>query len=341
MPLPPDLQPYGGPLASRWLQRVVAIIAGVRNISNAVWRRMTRGFRVQPRELRILITGATTGIGIATARRLLRETQHRLILTGRGESLHRLREFSGNARVCILPLDVVSAAQRAQVVLAAATHFGGIDVLINNAGITYRSVVEHVTDEERLAQLEVNYLAPMALTRLVLPGMRAQRYGKIINISSVGGMTAMPTMAVYSASKFALEGASESLWYEVKPWGIFVTLVRPGFVHSDGFQKVRLTSAGASALANASDPYHRHYTNMAAFIAALMHLTFYEPNDIAETICEVVAQQNPPLRVAATLDARMFDLLRRVLPSRIYHRLLYAGLPRVWEWGDAKAPPEP
>jgi short-subunit dehydrogenase len=323
--------------SSRLLPRLVSVFAGARNVSNAIWRRLTRRFRNHPHDLRILITGATTGIGLATARALAREGHHRLILTGRASSLERLTEFAELAesdRLCVFPLDVVSTSQRHRVVAAAEARFGGIDVLVNNAGISYRSVVEHVTEDERLAQLEINYLAPMALTRLVLPGMRARRYGKVINISSVGGMTAMPTMATYSASKFALEGASEALWYELKPWGVSVTLVRPGFVHSDGFQKVRFTEQGAQSLSNPSDPYHRHYVNMSAFVEALMQLTFYGPEDVAETICDVIAQKTPPLRVAGTFDARVFDLMRRALPSALYHRLLYAALPRIWEWGD-------
>jgi short-subunit dehydrogenase len=319
---------------STLLSRAVGVVQGLRNMWLAVVRRLTRTKRTRPRELRILITGATTGIGYATAQALVREGVHTLVLTGRASSLARLDAFKHAPRVMVLPLDVTSATDRDAVYVDVEAKLGGLDVLINNAGISFRSVVEHVTEAERLLQLDVNYLAPMALTRLFLPGMRAQQFGKIINISSVGGMTAMPTMATYSASKFALEGASEALWYELKPWGINVTLVQPGFVHSDGFQKVVLSEQGAASLADPRDPYHRHYFNMAAFIEALMSLTFYAPSDVAETICEVIRAANPPLRVPGTLDARVFDIVRRALPRRLYTRLLYAALPRVWEWGD-------
>ncbi len=202
-----------------------------------------------------------------------------------------------------------------------------MDVLVNNAGVSYRAVAEHVTEAERLSQLDANFLGPMELIRLVLPHMREQRYGRIINVSSVGGMTAMPTMSIYSASKFALEGASESLWYEMRPFGVSVSLVRPGFINSDGFRKVRFTAQGQRALADPNDPYHAHYVNMDELIAGLMTLTFYTPRDVAETILEVIEQKNPPLWVAGTLDAQLFDFLRRIIPSGLYHRLLYAACP--------------
>lgn len=178
----------------------------------------------------------------------------------------------------------------------------------------------------------------MALIQLVLPYMRQRRFGHIINVSSVGGMTAMPTMGAYSASKFALEGASESLWYELRPWGVFVSLVRPGFINSDGFKKVQFTEEGVAALSDPTNPYHQHYLNMGDLVSALMQLTFHTPADVAETIVRLIGHRNPPLRVPGTWDALIFDLLRRLLPARIYHRLLYAGLPRIWEWGHTYPP---
>ena len=141
--------------------------------------------------------------------RALRRTRYRVILTARQGSLPRfaLHELSESEHVRIRPLDVTSQEQREAIVEEAANDWGGIDILINNAGVSYRAVVEHVVEEERLAQMNVNFRSPMELIRLVLPGMRQKRGGRIITVSSVGGMMAMPTMAAYSASKFALEGA--------------------------------------------------------------------------------------------------------------------------------------
>jgi NAD(P)-dependent dehydrogenase (short-subunit alcohol dehydrogenase family) len=228
----------------------------------------------------ILVTGATTGLGLALSRLLLEHTASVLVLTARASSLPRLEVEGLMAGERILPmaLDVTDGDQRLAVVEQVTRSHGGIDVLINNAGVAYRSVVEHVTEEERIEQMGVNFRGPMELARLVLPYMRQQRSGRIINVSSVGGMMAMPTMAVYSASKFALEGATESLYYEVKPWGIKVSLIEPGFIHSSSFQKVHYTSLGAHAERDPEDPYYMHYHHMTPFIERMMDLTLATPD---------------------------------------------------------------
>jgi NAD(P)-dependent dehydrogenase (short-subunit alcohol dehydrogenase family) len=323
------LLPQGGVV-----RRLVALLRGLRNSAKAFVRLFGR--RKERREITtILVTGASAGIGLEVAK-LLYLGPHRLVLTARASSLARFAEAGivPGSRVLVLPLDVTIDEERRAAICAVERRWGGVDVLVNNAGLSYRAVSEHVTEAERLCQLDANFIGPMELTKLVLPHMRAQRYGRIINVSSVGGMTAMPTMSIYSASKFALEGASESLWYEMRPFGVNVSLVRPGFINSDGFRKTRFTAQAELALSDRTDPYHAHYVNMDELIEALMTLTFYTPRDVAETILDVIDQKNPPLWVAGTLDAQLFDFLRRVLPAGLYHRLLYAGLPRIWRWGQ-------
>jgi short-subunit dehydrogenase len=163
----------------------------------------------------VLLTGASSGLGLALSKLLCSKASHRLVLTGREPFLPRFAAAGivESENVWLRPLDVADRDQRRAVVAEIDDRVGV--VLINNAGISYRSVVEHVDEEERLKQMNVNFLSPMHLMRLVLPEMRRKRRGKIINVSSIGGMMAMPTMTIYSASKFALEGVSESLWYEV------------------------------------------------------------------------------------------------------------------------------
>lgn len=286
--------------------------------------------------LRILITGASTGIGLALAHDLL-AGRHRLILTARESSLARFAEagIAPSERVWLRALDVTSNEQRRAVVAEANARWGGIDVLVNNAGIAFRSVVEHVIEPDHLAQMDVNYNAPMELTRLVLPRMRAQRWGRILNVSSVGGMMAMPTMSVYSASKFALEGASEALWYEVRPWNIHVSLIEPGFIHSDAFEHVRWTGLSSASKEALSDPYHNHYFYMEGFLTRMMRLSRATPKSVARTVMRTIEAKRPRLRVSATLDAHVFAWLRRLLPRPLYHWALYRSLPRVREWGPA------
>ena len=324
---------------SRILARLVALLRGGNNAARAIGRLITRRRRRERGPRTIFVTGASVGVGLHVARQLL-STEHRLVLTARASSMGRFAKegILASERVLLVPLDVTSAESRKLAVQAAIERFGGVDVLINNAGISYRACAEHVPDEDLTEQLETNFLGPMALIRLVIPSMRARRHGHIINVSSVGGMTAMPTMSAYSASKFALEGASESLWYELRPWGIHVSVVRPGFINSDGFTKVKLTAEGERALVDPRDPYHRHYLNMTDLVGALMRLTFHDAEDVAETVAGLVDDPRPPLWVPGTLDATLFALMRRLLPQPVYLRLLYASLPRIWEWGDALPP---
>ncbi|MCZ6807352.1 MAG: SDR family NAD(P)-dependent oxidoreductase [Deltaproteobacteria bacterium] len=284
----------------------------------------------------VLITGATTGLGLAIARALTK-TDYRVYLTARQSSLPRfdMHQVSESEHVRIRALDVTSAEQRTRIVAEAERDWGGIDILINNAGIAYRAVVEHVTEEERIAQMDVNFRSPMELIRLVLPGMREKLAGRIITMSSVGGMMAMPTMAAYSASKFALEGAHESLWYEVRPWGIKVSLVQPGFIDSDGFQRVRHTPKSDRSKHELAEPYHEHYVNMGPFIERLMKSSRATPDSVARVVLKTMRRRHPPLRVPATLDALGFSILRRILPRNSYHWLLYKMLPKVDTWGPS------
>ena len=243
-------------------------------------------------------------------------------------------------RIWLRPLDVTDAEQRQAVVNEIEREFGAVYALINNAGVTFRAVVEHVSEAERLAQMDINFRSPMELARTVLPAMRARREGRILNISSVGGMMAMPTMAVYSASKFALEGASEALYYELRPFGVHVSLVEPGFIASDAFQKVRYTTLSQGSSDLATDPYHAHYTHMSSFIARVMGLSFATPERVAKRVVHTLLRRHPPLRVAGTPDAMLFDLMRRWLPRRVYHELLYRSLPQISQWGQPQLPSE-
>ena len=287
----------------------------------------------------VLVTGATTGIGLALARRLIRGGQ-RVVLTGRPSSLPRLADagIAESERVWVLPLDVADPLSARRAIADVTARWGGVDVLINNAGVSYRAVIEHMSDEDEQRQMEVNFLGPMRLARLVIPGMRERRRGQIINISSVSGMMAMPTMGAYAASKFALEGATESLWYELRPWGVAVTLVQPGFVRSSSFERVLLTARSQAALDDPNDPYHPYYEHITPFVSWMMRHALSDADAVARRVMGVMAARRPRLRVAGTTDARLFYLMRRLLPRGLYHNALYWSLPRIRRWGPRGLP---
>ncbi len=289
----------------------------------------------------ILVTGCSSGIGLELAR-LLRNTTFRVVLTARTSSLATLAKegFADSERMIIRPLDVGNAREREGLFEEIGWRWGGVDILVNNAGISYRAVVEHMTEDEEFHQMQTNYLGPMALTRLALPWMRSNRYGKIISVSSVSGMMAMPTMSSYSSSKFALEGAMESLWYELQPWNIAVSLVQPGFIRSDSFLNVYY-SRRAAACDLQNDEYCRYYTAMEPFIERLMRLSPTSARDVAKQILKLIRANSLPLRKPATWDAQIFYWIRRLLPRRIYHRVLYWSLPSAKHWSKATNTPHP
>lgn len=280
----------------------------------------------------VMITGCSSGIG----RELLNffnRLPYKIVATTLPESYEALKNdpIASSDRIWIRRLNVIDYEKASQIVRETEESWGPIDILINNAGISYRSVVEDMTIEDEQLQLQVNYLGPMHLIRECLPAMRKRRSGRIINISSVGGMMAMPTMASYSASKFALEGASESLWYELRPWNIKVTLVQPGFINSLAFRKVFYSQRRKNR--QGPSPYDAHYDHMTRFVEKIMKRTPCTSESVARKIFKVSQKKRPRLRVPGTIDARLFYLLRRLLPRALYHKLLYRSLPGIRQWG--------
>lgn len=284
----------------------------------------------------LLLTGASSGLGLTLAKMLIAEKRFNLVLTARKKSMRHFNEegIFESDDIHLRELDVTSKQDRINIITECEIKWGGLDILVNNAGVALRSVVEDASADDRIGLLEVNYIGPMRLTALALPGMRRRRSGKIINISSAAGLIGMPTMACYCGSKFALEGGTESLWYEVKPWNIKVSLIIPGFINSDSYKKTLTTDLSLRAMeSNGKDPYFLHYDNMHKLIDWTMKHTLATPESVSKKIIKVIDDPNPSLRVPATLDAWFLYLFRRFLPRSVYHWIMFLSLPKSSDWG--------
>lgn len=292
---------------------------------------MNRKFK--PQKEVVIITGCSSGLGRALAARLIQSKKYKVVVTAREGSLNRVRNyFEESEDVLIRKLDVTRDDQISELVNDVCLLWGGVDVLVNNAGICYRSVIEHMDILAEMIQLKTNYLGPMNLVRSVLPIMREQGGGKIINVSSVSGMVSMPTMASYTASKHALEGASEAMWYECRPYGIKVSLVEPGFINSDSFKHV-VYSKKAELSVNLHGPHSEYYESMTPFIERLMRRTFATPEGIAKKIERLIEMESPPLRLRVTWDAKIFAFVKKILPSSLFHHIMFLFLPGTRHWG--------
>jgi NAD(P)-dependent dehydrogenase (short-subunit alcohol dehydrogenase family) len=234
----------------------------------------------------IFITGASRGFGKIWAEAFLKRGD-KVVATARNlANLDDLVEKYGDS---ILPiqLDVNNRAADFAAVQKATEYFGKIDVLINNAGYGLFGAIEETTEQEARDQMEVNVFGLLWLTQAVIPVMREQGYGHIINLSSVLGLVTVPTLGIYNASKYAVEGITETLAAEVKQFGINVTLVEPNAFSTDW--------GGPSAIHTKSLPVYDQIK--ADFQANLTDDFFGNPSATIDAITKLVDADYPPLRL--------------------------------------------
>ncbi|MCM2352529.1 MAG: SDR family NAD(P)-dependent oxidoreductase [Pseudobdellovibrio sp.] len=281
----------------------------------------------------ILLTGGSSEVGVATAKLLSEHSEYRLVVTAR-ELTNITPHITESDHVWVMPLDVVDEESRKTAVAKIFERWGRVDIYINTSDICYRSSLEETKDQDDLLHIQKNYLGPVSLIRMLLPKMRKNGKGKIINISSVSGLLAFPTMSSYSASKYALEGAMEALWYELRPFGIDVSLVQPGFIHSQQHSRIKF-SQEHKATENAHErPYQDMYNDMIPFVASLKNRSLSTPQSIAELTYNVIRTERPPLWVPASFDAEFFYYFKRWFPRRIFLPFFYWLLPGSKHWGQ-------
>lgn len=232
------------------------------------------------------ITGCSSGIGAALAREALAQGD-RVIATARSHDTLLDLARSGSGECLTLALDVTSPDQVAVAVRAAYERFGAVDVLVNNAGRGLITSVEEAADEDVRATFESNFFGLVSVTRAFLPHMRERRSGHIINLSSIGGLIGRAGSAYYAASKFAVEGFSESLAAEVRPFGMRVTLVEPAGFRTQFASAMRRGGAGA----------YQEVGNRMAQIDLNMGRTPGDPERAARAIAAIAGTLDAPLRL--------------------------------------------
>jgi NAD(P)-dependent dehydrogenase (short-subunit alcohol dehydrogenase family) len=255
-----------------------------------------------------LITGCSTGFGRELAKLVLARGW-RAVVTARDPS--KVADIAeGHAdRALVLPLDVTEQAQIDAVVAHAKQRFGRIDVLVNNAGYGYLAAIEEGEDEAVRAMFETNVFGLINMTKAVLPVMRAQRSGLIVNVSSIGGITSFAATGYYHGTKYAVEGLSESLAIEVKALGIDVLIVEPG--------PFRTNWAGPSIIQSAThiDAYDATAGERRKQTAARSGNQAGDPVRGAQAIIDAALSEKPPLRLllgktALDLAHKKLDLMR-------------------------------
>jgi NAD(P)-dependent dehydrogenase (short-subunit alcohol dehydrogenase family) len=272
----------------------------------------------------VLITGCSSGIGWATAKRLS-EVGWRVYATARNvEKITPLEENGCK----LLPLDVTDEDSMRRAVEEVERQEGAVGVLVNNAGYSQSGAVEAVPIEKVRAQFETNVYGLARMCQLVLPGMRRQGYGRIVNVSSMGGKLTFPGAGYYHASKHAVEAISDALRFEVEGFGIKVSVIEPGLIRT-GFANAAVGSMDGPE----SDPY-------AGFDEADAKATTEnyeqgpfsrlagEPEAVAEAIERALSARNPRSRYAVTPSAHLFLGLRRLLPDGAWDAVLKSSYPQ-------------
>ncbi len=256
-----------------------------------------------------LITGCSTGFGRELSKVVLGRGWRAAVTARDPQSLTGL-VAENEARALALKLDVTKPDEVSEAVKKTEAKFGSIDALVNNAGYGYLSGAEEGEDEEVRAMFEANFFGLAAMTRAVLPGMRKQRRGHIVNISSIGGFVGFPGVSYYNATKFAVEGFSEGLAQEVAPLGIKVLIVEPGPFRTDwAGRSLKQTRHPIADYANTSAARRQAIAGGSGKQAG-------DPVRAAEAIIKAVESSTPPLRLllgryALEAGRKKLDAVRR------------------------------
>ena len=242
-----------------------------------------------------LITGASRGFGLDITKKVL-DSGDKVIATVRKDA-KGLEGFKDNQDLYIVEMDVTDEAQVKKAVLWGITHFGGIDVVVNNAGYGLLAAIEEGTDAEVKRNYEVNVFGTLNVIRAVLPFMRKKRSGHIINISSLGGLGASIGWGLYGSTKFAIEGITESLALELAPLGIKATVVAPGFFRTNFLDESSLTRSEKII-----EDYAETVGAMRGFATKANYNQPGDPAKLADAFIKLASSENPPVHLPLGKD---------------------------------------
>ncbi|MTW10408.1 SDR family NAD(P)-dependent oxidoreductase [Pseudoduganella eburnea] len=236
------------------------------------------------------ITGASRGFGLLIARDALARGDAVVAAARNPQSI--VDALGGHPKLQPVQLDVTSEAAAVAAVQAAVERFGRIDVLVNNAGYGILGAVEEASADEVRRNYETNVFGLLHVTRAVLPVMRKQHSGHVMNISSVGGYSAYQGWGIYSSTKFAVEGLSEAMALELAPLGVHVTVVEPGFFRTDFLDASSLSETAARI-----DDYQETVGAMRTFAAGVNHQQPGDPAQLSKALLQLADSARPPLRL--------------------------------------------
>ena len=242
------------------------------------------------------ITGASRGFGLDITKAVL-TSGDRVVATVRSKGQELSEQFNNNSNLYVVTMDVTNQEQVNSAVQQAIDHFGRIDVLVNNAGYGLLSAVEEATDQEVKRNYEVNVFGTLNVIRAVLPFMRKERAGHVINISSVGGFGAYAGWGLYGSTKFAIEGITEALAMELAPLGIYATVVAPGFFRTNFLDESSLFSS-----AQIIDDYAETVGAMRNFAAKANYQQPGDPEKLALAFIKLANAENPPVHLPLGSD---------------------------------------
>jgi NAD(P)-dependent dehydrogenase (short-subunit alcohol dehydrogenase family) len=275
----------------------------------------------------VLITGCSSGIGRATALRLARSGWKVYATARRPESLGELEQ----AGCKTLALDVSDERSMRAAVARMEQAEGAVGVLVNNAGYSQSGAIETVPIDAVRRQFETNVFGLVRLTQLVLPKMRAQRWGKIVNIGSMGGRLSFPGGGHYHATKHALEAISDALRFELAGFGIDVILLEPGLITTD-FADAATASMTATEHPDGPNPYDHFNATVGAVTKGAyegpMRLLGGGPDRVAKVIERVLKRRHAPARVAITPSAKLILASRRLMSDRVWDAAMRRQFPQ-------------